>query len=65
MTVTSSKVRFHLLLTKQQREALRAVRERDGISESEQVRRAIDEWLERRGVKVRAERKRAVTRKRS
>jgi len=39
--------------------------ERDGIQVSEQIRRAIREWLEKRGVAPRrAERKRAVTRKR-
>lgn len=59
----SPKVRFNMLLDEHQRQGLRAVKERDGIPESEQVRRAIDEWLERRGIT--SERKRAVTRKRS
>jgi Arc/MetJ-type ribon-helix-helix transcriptional regulator len=43
---------------------LQTVKERDGISEAEQIRRAIRLWLEGRGVKVKAERKRAVARKR-
>jgi Arc/MetJ-type ribon-helix-helix transcriptional regulator len=43
-------------------EGLKALRERDGISESEAIRRAIGEFLERRGIKT--ERKRAATRKR-
>ena len=42
---------------------LQAVKARDGIPQSEQVRRALNAWLESRGVK--AERKRATTRKRS
>jgi len=42
---------------------LQAVKERDGISEAEQIRRAIAMWLESRGV-IKAERKRADTRKR-
>jgi hypothetical protein len=42
---------------------LRAVHDRDGIPPSEQARRAIRMWLEAKGV-VKAERKRAVTRKR-
>jgi hypothetical protein len=43
---------------------LRFVAERDGIRESEQIRRAINAWLEKKGVK-RSERKRASTRKRA
>jgi hypothetical protein len=46
-------------------EGLRQVRERDGIPVSEQVRRAIHAWLKEKGVTVKAERKRATTRKRS
>ena len=45
--------------------ALQEIRDRDGIPVSEQVRRAIRNWIESKGVKVRAERKRADTRKRS
>ena len=44
--------------------ALQEIRDRDGIPVSEQVRRAIRDWIDSKGVKVRAERKRAVTRKR-
>jgi len=43
---------------------LQQVRERDGIPVSEQVRRAIQAWLKEKGVTAKAERKRAVTRKR-
>jgi hypothetical protein len=45
-------------------DGLHRVRERDGISLTEQVRRAIRAWLDSRGVKVRAARKQAFTRKR-
>lgn len=45
-------------------EGLRVIRERDGIAESEQIRRGIRLWLESKSV-VKAERKRAATRKRS
>jgi hypothetical protein len=45
-------------------EGLEEVWQRDGITTPEQVRRAIRVWLESKGVKVRAERKRAGTRKR-
>jgi hypothetical protein len=45
-------------------EALRAIRKRDGLPIAEQIRRAIRQWVDERG-SVKAERKRAVTRKRS
>tara|TARA_B100000315_G_C14174352_1_gene405986 strand:- start:75 stop:257 length:183 start_codon:yes stop_codon:yes gene_type:complete len=41
---------------------LRAVKERDGVSEAEQIRRGIRMWLESKRVK--SERKRVVARKR-
>ncbi len=43
---------------------LKAAKARDGINESENVRRAIRKWLESKGV-MKAERKRPSTRKRS
>ena len=47
-------------------QGLQAVKQRDGIPLSEQVRRALREWLDENGVRpTRAERKRALTRKRS
>ena len=45
--------------------ALRAIKEREGIAESEQIRRGIQLWLKQKGEPVKGERKRAVTRKRS
>jgi hypothetical protein len=45
-------------------EGLRAVKERDGIPVSEQLRRAVEAWLREKGVEVKADRKRATTRKR-
>lgn len=45
-------------------EGLQVVKERDGVPVSEQVRRALGAWLESKGVNVKSERKRAVTRKR-
>jgi hypothetical protein len=46
-------------------EGLKTVKERDGIPESEQIRRALREWLDRRGVIEKSDRKRAYNRKRS
>ena len=43
---------------------LKRVKERDGVLESEQIRRAIGAWLQQKGVIRKAERKRATTRKR-
>jgi hypothetical protein len=43
-------------------DGLQAVKDRDGVPISEQVRRALTAWLESKGIKT--ERKRAVTRKR-
>jgi hypothetical protein len=39
-------------------QGLRLVKDRDGIPQSEQVRRALEMWLEQKGVKVKAERRR-------
>jgi hypothetical protein len=44
---------------------LRAIRERDGISEAEQIRRGIQLWINTKGGTGKTERKRAVTRRRS
>ncbi|MGE0448021.1 MAG: ribbon-helix-helix protein, CopG family [Vicinamibacterales bacterium] len=38
--------------------AIRQLKERDGISESEQIRRGIRLWLESKGVRVEGERQR-------
>jgi hypothetical protein len=57
--------RYNFWIDDEQREGLRFVRERDGVLESEQIRRAIDKWLEEKGVRPKTTRKRvATTRKR-
>jgi hypothetical protein len=45
-------------------EALERVKQRDGIGLTEQVRRALQAWVKSKGVSIKAERKRAVTRQR-
>jgi hypothetical protein len=57
------KARYNFMIHEAQRDGLRAIKERDGISESEQIRRAIDAWLANKGVR-KADRTRARTRKR-
>jgi hypothetical protein len=59
------RIRFDFYLDPEQLEALRLVKVREGIPPSEQIRRAIDLWLARKGPKVKTERKRAATRRRS
>jgi hypothetical protein len=56
--------RYSFWIDDEQAEALKLVKERDGILESEQIRRALNRWLEERGVIGKADRKRARTRKR-
>ena len=55
--------RYTFFIDEDQRAALGAIKDRDGISESEQIRRAIKAWVEQKGV-LKADRKRATTRKR-
>ena len=43
-------------------DAMQAVREREGVPVSEQVRRGIVLWLAQRGVTVKTERKRTASR---
>jgi hypothetical protein len=63
-TPVTPRTRYNFFIDDEQRAGLQAIKARDGIPESEQIRRAVDEWLEKKGV-TKAERKRAVTRKRS
>jgi len=53
---------FTFALPAELKAGLQTVKERDGISEAEQIRRGILMWLESKG--VRSDRKRASTRKR-
>lgn len=45
-------------------EAMRRVKEQEGIPVTTQIEMAVRDWLKKRGVVVKAERKRAATRKR-
>ncbi len=55
---------FTFAISDELKAGLKTVKERDGVSEAEQIRRAIAMWLDSRGVGVKADRKRATTRKR-
>jgi len=62
----SSRKRTSVFLDPELLDGLKALKARDGTPEAEAIRRAIAEYLERRGVTGRkADRKRASTRKRS
>jgi hypothetical protein len=54
-----------MYLEPEQIEALRRVEARTGAAMAEQIRRAIDAWLEKEDRPGRADRRRASTRKRS
>jgi len=50
----------------EQAQALKAVKARDGVPESEQIRRAIDVWLKEKDVsETKTAPRRAVTRRRA
>ena len=55
--------RYSFWIDDEQAEGLKAVKTRDGVLESEQIRRAIDQWLQKR--RVRLGRGRSAGRKRS
>ncbi len=58
-----AKKTFTFAISDEMKAGLTAIRERDGISEAEQIRRGIQLWLDSpKGIKT--ERKRAATRKR-
>lgn len=44
--------KYSFYIDDDQADGLKAVKERDGVLESEQIRRAINQWLEDKGVKV-------------
>jgi hypothetical protein len=60
--MVTPKKTFTFAISDEMKAALSTVRERDGISEAEQIRRGIQMWLDSRRIKT--ERKRAATRKR-
>jgi hypothetical protein len=58
------KRRYTFWINEAEAEGLKSVKAEEGIAESEQIRQAVRDWLKKKGVSVRAERKRGVTRKR-
>jgi hypothetical protein len=67
LTPMTPRTRVNYYLDEELVEGLKQLKARVGVPESESVRRAVAEYLERQGVpvaKVKAERKRAATRRR-
>jgi hypothetical protein len=62
----SPRKRYSFWINDVQAAGLKLVKESEDISESEQIRQALNEWLKKKGaLKVKTQRPRAVTRKRS
>ena len=57
--------KYSFWIDDQQAEGLKYIKERDGVLESEQIRRAIDEWLKRKSVLKKAARKGVAPRQRA
>jgi hypothetical protein len=56
--------RYSFWINDKQADGLKVVKAAEDISESEQIRQALNDWLKKKGV-MKADRKRASTRKRS
>lgn len=52
----STRRRYSFWIDEAQAKGLKAVKERDGVPESEQIRRALDAWLRRKGAAARGPR---------
>ena len=61
--MTPVRKRYSFWINDVQAAGLKAVKETEDISESEQIRQAINDWLRKKGV-TKSDRKRAATRKR-
>jgi hypothetical protein len=61
----SPRKRYSFWINDVQAAGLKAVKESEDMSESEQIRQAINDWLRKRGVETKAASKRAATRKKA
>ena len=43
---------FNFVIEPEMKRAIEAIKERDGVSESEQARRALAAWIESKGIKL-------------
>ena len=52
MRIVADRLLFNFVIEPEMKRALEAIKERDGISESEQARRAIAVWIESKGIRL-------------
>lgn len=64
MTLSPNRHRYSFWINDSQAAGLKRVKDAENISESEQIRQALNEWLAKKGVEVKTPRKRASTRRR-
>jgi hypothetical protein len=57
--------KYSFWIDDRQSEGLKKVKERDGVLESEQIRRAIDAWLQEKGVTEKAAPRRVPPRRKA
>jgi hypothetical protein len=60
----SPKKTFTFYISDEQKAALQGIRERDGVSEAEQIRRGIQMWIDSKG-NTKATPRRALTRRKA
>jgi hypothetical protein len=58
------KRRYTFWINETEAEGLKAVKAEEGIAESEQIRQAVRDWLRKKGVVAKADRRRVAPRKR-
>jgi len=63
--MTPVRKRYSFWINEAEAQGLKAIKEAEGTTESEQIRQAIRNWLQRKGVRATADRKRTGTLKRS
>jgi hypothetical protein len=63
--VTPTKHRYTFWINDTESEGLKAVKAAEGISESEQIRQAVREWLRKKDVTTKAASRRASTRRKA
>jgi hypothetical protein len=65
-TPVTPRTRYNFFIDDEQRDGLRVIKEREGIPESEQIRRSIDWWLKEKGIrKAKTASRRAETRRKA
>lgn len=62
--MTPVRKRYSFWINETEAQGLKAVKEAEGITESEQIRQAIREWLKLKGASAKVDRRQATSRKR-